>query len=266
MQWIDRLFLKEYFLKPLCFAVVIVIVLFLLNQFSYFNISLGSNNSYNSFEVIGTGKVTAIPNVATTSFTIEEKADTQEQARANANEKQTKALLALEKIGILKTDIKTVGFYVNPNYENERIQIIIDEPTEQLLPRGPVQKGYIATVTTQVKAPEVDKINQAIDTLTAIGINVGGVSFELDEENQYKMEATDLAIQDAKVQAQNMAKAAGFKLGNIITIRNADDGYGYPQPYAADAVLKSAPEQATDLQPGENEISARIGVTYQIKN
>lgn len=262
-SWIDKAFLKENLLKPILLALIFVGVLFFLNQFTYFNFSLGSNNTYNTFEVIGSGEVTAVPNIATTNYTITETADTEESARSAANEKQNQALSNLTKIGIEENDI-TSNIYINPNYETEPLQggaePLIYPPTRQ------VQNGYTATITTEIKSKDIEKINKAIDAVTAIGATVGGVTYAFDDEKKYKQEAVDKAIEDAKLQAENMAKTAGFKLGKIVTIRNADDQYGYPQPYSADAILKSAPEQATDLQPGENKITARIGVTYHIKN
>lgn len=259
-----RPLLKDYFLKPLCFAIVILITLFFLNQFTYFNISLGSNSNLNSFEVIGEGKITATPSIATTSFSIEEKGTTQEAAKNAANTKQNAALKELEALGIQKKDI-TSTVSVNPNYEVTPLsesQVQIYPPTKQ------VQNGYVAFVSTEVKGSK-GQLDKAIDKLTALGLNVGGVSYTFADRQQYVNEAQDKAISNAKEQAQNLAKAAGFKLGKIVTIRNADDNYGYGMPYASDAsnaLKSSAPSVPTDLQPGSNEITARMGVTYYIKN
>lgn len=260
--WIDRQLLKNYFFKPLLLALVLLGVLFLLNKFTYFNFSLGSNNTYNTFEVVGVGKVSATPNIATTSYTITETAATEEAARSEANNKQNQALAELKKIGIEESDI-TSNIYVNPNYEIEPLQSgaepLIYPPTRQ------VQNGYTATVTTEIKSKDVEMINQAIDSVTTIGATVSGVSYTLDDQEKYKQEATILAVQDAKKQAEAIAKTAGFKVGNIVTIRNADENFGYPQPYAAEGMLKSsAPDNSTNLQPGENEVTARMGITYTI--
>lgn len=257
---INKALIREYFIKPLCFAAVLVLVLFLLNKFTYFNISLTSNNSYNSFEVIGVGKVTKIPNIAQTTFTIEEKGETQENAKNAANSKQNQAIKKLEALGIQKKDIKTTGFFVSPNYEDATTLIYPPQPR--------TQKGYIANIATTVKSPDIDRINKAIDALTALGMNVGGVTYSYADQTAYQNEAQAKAIQDAKTQAESLAKVAGFKLGKIVTIRNVDDQNNFTQPYAADSVTMkaAAPNEPTDLQPGENEITARMGVTYYIKN
>lgn len=256
-------FLRDYLLKPACFVAVVIAALFLLNQFTFFNISLGSKNN-NSFEVIGKGTVTAVPNVAQTTFSISEKAPTQEEARSKANEKQNQATDALTKLGVKKNDIKTTGFYVNPNYED--IAIPLDSAVEPI--RRNQQQGYVANVTTTVKSDDINILNKAIDQLTEIGINVGGVEYTFAESEKYKMEAQDKAIADARQQAENIAKAAGFKLGNILSIRNADEQYGYPavDSFSSKEVSAVPADPRTDLQPGENEITARMEVTYAIKN
>lgn len=259
-------FFKVYLLKPICYVTIVLAALFLLNQFTFFNVSLGSNQNYNSFEVIGTGTVTAVPDIAQTTFSISEKGATQEAARTAANTKQTEAISELTKLGVKKEDIKTTGFYVNENYEETAVPLM---DTMSIRPGTTKQNGYVANVTTTVKAQKVETLNQAIDKLTAIGINVGGVEYTFDDRQKYVNEAQDAAIKKAKEQAQNIAKAAGFKLGKIISVRNVDEGYGY-QPYAADAVsmkVGAAPaSNATELEPGSNEITSKMGITYYIKN
>lgn len=259
-------FFVNYLLKPLSYVFVVLLSLYFLNMFSYFNFSLGSNNSFNSFEVIGTGKVNIIPNIAMTNFTIQEKGKTQEEARSAANTKQNQALSSLEKIGIKKEDIKTTGFYVNPNYENEVVPLQGQAEPAIYPPRNQVQNGYVAVITTEVKASKIELLNQAIDSLTTIGANVGGVSYTQDDREKYILQAQNKAIENAKVQAQDWAKSAGLRLGKVISIRNADDAYGYPQPYADSVALKSSPDTGTNLEPGTNEISARMGVSFEIKN
>jgi uncharacterized protein len=217
--------------------------------------------------VIGTGKVSAIPDVASVSFTVEEKGATQEAAREAANAKQNKALSALEEIGINKENIRTTGFYVNPNYEDE-IQPLQGRVEPAIYPpQNRVQNGYSAVITTEVKSDDIKLLNQAIDSLTRIGADVSGVSYKQGDREKYVLKAQNKAIENAKDQASDWSKAAGVKLGKVVTIRNADDNYGYPQPYADSVSLKTTPDDgSTNLEPGTTEITARMGVTFEIRN
>lgn len=261
----DKAFLKEYLLKPFCYAVVIVLSLLILSKVTALNFSLASNSEKSSFAVVGTGKVTVTPTIATTTFTVQEKGDTQEQAKNAANDKQNQAIQILTSLGIKKGDIKTTSFTVTQNYEDSTV------PNAQpmLYPRPQtVQKGYIATATTQVKAEKVDQLNQAIDKITALGINVGGVEYTLADQETYKAQAVRMAVEDAKKKAQELSKAAGFRLGKIVTIQDLDQQNGIIQPMAFSAKTGATEnsDTSTNLEPGSNEVTSRISITYSIKN
>lgn len=267
---LDNAFLKEYLLKPLCYAGVFLLMLFLLTKFSAFNFSLSSNNNNNAFDVTGTGKVTAVPNIAQTTFSITEKAKTQEEAKNAANAKQNNAIEILTSLGIKKEHIKTDGFYVNPNYEDVTIQPLEagtgTKSVNQFVPVQRAPSGYVANVSTTVKSEKVEVLNQAIDKLTALGINVGGVSYSFDDQETYKAQARVKAIEDARKKAEELAKVAGFKVGKLISIRENDQGGIYPYANAMKATTPEARDTTTDLQPGENEISTSVSITYGIKN
>lgn len=255
-----RQFFVNYLLHPICYIALIVLALFILNQFAYFNLSLSSNNNLNSFEVIGTGKATAVPKNATVSFTVTEKGDTQNAAKDAANNIQNQANAALISLGIPKQNITTTSINVNPNYEEAgAAQPIVLPPNRQ------VQNGYVATINTQVKGT-INQINKAVDELSALGANVSGVEYASENQNQLMEEAQAKAIQNAKEQAQNIASAAGFKLGKIVSVRNADLAQGGPQPFANTTLKSSAPDTSTNLQPGQNEVVANMGVSFYIKN
>lgn len=252
-------FFRNYLLKPICYIALILLTLFVLNQFTYFNISLGSNNNFNTFEVIGTGKVSTIPKDAKISFTVEQKGTTQQEAKNAANKIQNQAVLNLVTLGISKANIKTNSISVNPNYEIEE-----GSPQSLIYPPGrQVQNGYVASISTSVKG-SISQINKSVDALSSLGANVGGVEYVSANKEELTQQAQAKAIEDAKRKAQNIARAAGFRLGKIVTVRNADEQY--PQPYEADMAFKAAPETQTNLEPGQTEVSARMGVTYYIKN
>lgn len=254
-----RVFFVSYLLKPVCYIALILITLFILNQFTYFNISLGTNNNFNTFEVIGTGKISTVPQDARISFTVEKKRTTQEAAKDAANKIQNQAVSKLLALGIPRENIKTTNISVNPNYEIKE-----GSPQPLVYPPGrQVQNGYVAILSTQIKG-SINQINKSVDLLSSLGANVGGVEYISKNKEELKEQAQAKAIADAKKQAQNIAQAAGFRLGKIVTVRSADDQY--PQPYGADVTIKSAPNMDTQIQPGETEITARMGVTYYIKN
>lgn len=205
---------------------------------------------------MGTGKVSTTPQDARVSFTVEQKGATQEEAKNAVNKILDQTNPTLTSLGIKKTDIKTVSFSVNPNYEMQSGVVVY--------PGKQVQNGYVATAITQIKGT-VNQINKAVDALSALGTNVGGVEYVSTDQTKLMQEAQAKAIDDAHAQAENIAQAAGFRLGKIASIRDASQGQ-YPQPFAAGQALKAAPSTETNLQPGQNEVTAQIGVTYYIND
>jgi len=265
---IDKAFLKEFLLKPLCYAGVFLLAVYILNTFTNFNFSLSSNSNNNSFEVTGTGKVTAVPNVAQTNFSVTEKGKTQEEAKNSANAKLNSAIEVLISLGVKKEHIKTDSFYVNPNYEDVVAQPLAvgTGTSSQFIPAQRTSNGFVANVSTTVKSEKVEVLNQAIDKLTALGINVGGVTYSFDDQESYKAQARVKAIEDARKKADELAKVAGFKVGKLISIMETDQGGIYPYANAMKATAPETRDTTTDLQPGENEISTSVTITYGIKN
>ncbi|MGE5041374.1 MAG: SIMPL domain-containing protein [Candidatus Levyibacteriota bacterium] len=257
----DKAFLKEYLLKPACYAAVIIAAFFILSKFMSLNFTLASNQTAGTFEVVGTGKVTATPNIAETTFTIQEKADTQDAAKSKANEKQNQAIDEITKLGIKKADIKTESFNVNPNYDDSTTPV---EGTMMYPIRKTTQNGYIATIITSIKSDKIEVMNQAIDKLTPLGINVAGVNYTFADQEVYKAQAVEKAVTDAKQKAEALAKTGGFQVGKLVTIRNVDEGGGYPVPMMAKGAAPSA-DSSTNLEPGSNDITARVAITYYIK-
>lgn len=75
-------------------------------------------------------------------------------------------------------------------------------------------------------------------------------------------EARTAAVADAKMKAENAAKAAGFRLGKITNYSESEGG-GYPVPMMAKAedARGGAP---TQTQPGQDEITMTVTISYEI--
>ena len=100
--------------------------------------------------------------------------------------------------------------------------------------------------------------------------NISSLSFEIDDVEALKEAARLIAIADAKEQAENIAKELGERLGDVISF-NEGGGY-YPQPYETRAMsLDMAFEEsavkaaAPEIAVGEDAITARVTVTYELK-
>ena len=78
--------------------------------------------------------------------------------------------------------------------------------------------------------------------------------------------ALKAAVTDARAQAKILAKEAGAKLGDVVTV--CGDWVSYPYSYRTpvfSAVGAAEQKDSSDITIGEEEITATISVTYQLK-
>lgn len=208
-----------------------------------------------TFTVDGVGEIEAVPNSHSTTYTINEEGTTEKEAQEKGNTKQAEARDALISLGFEDKDIKTEGYYINPNYE--------------ILPSGGSREsGFQINVTTTIKSKDLEKINKALDELVAIGVQVGGVSSEFDSTNNedLKKQARAKAVENARQKAEQLASSAGFKVGKIASIYEATPYYPGPIPMYAEKSAMGADAQATQIDPGTDNLSVQVSITYYIKD
>jgi len=227
----------------------LILGLFLFSLIGNVNLSLGQNTE-RTFTVEGQGKVEVTPDTYTSTFTVQEQGDTQEQAQQAGNTKQNEALQALRDLGFAEEDIKTTQYSINPRY---------DFPSPE---RGREEAGFDFFQSTSIETKERATMEQALDRLAAIGINIGGINIEADEE-EYMQEARKNAMEDAREKAEELAKAGGFRVGKIVTVSEAS--FGQPPIEFREAALPGtgAADQSV-ISPGTDEVTATVSVTYYI--
>ncbi len=243
------------FIPPVLTVVFLLLGVILYQKMTGQNV-IGTSTMPGTFTVDATGEVEAVPNSHTTTYTINEEGTTEKEAQEKGNLKQTNAREVLKELGFEDKDIKTDGYYINPNYE--------------ILPAGGSREsGFQINITTTVKSKDLDKINKAIDELVAIGVQVGGVSSDFDSTNneELKAKAREKAIISAKQKAEQLASAAGFKIGKIASIYESVPYSSGPMPMFAEksavALDAGAP---TQIDPGSDKLSVQVTITYYIKD
>ena len=252
-------------------STLIVIVFFFVALFIYtklfgpitFSVNNVNTDKTSPFQTTGTGTETAIPDTALISLGVTNTAPTVEAAKDSVNTSSNKITADLIKLGVDSKNITTTDYSVVQNTP----QVI--EPTNVvggsaiLPPTVSGASGYTVTQSIQVKVSPIEKANQAVDTATADGANlVGGVSFVLNDNLQKQLEqkARVDAVNDAKQQAQDLANAAGIKLGRIINV--VDNNSGGPTPLFA-GVAKSAGDSSTNLNPGQTTVQESVTLTFE---
>lgn len=229
-----------------------------------------SENDYpsNVITVEGVGEVSSKPDVAIFSFSVQEQAATTEAAQTALDTKMNTLIAYLEDADVEDEDIKTTGYNIYPRYEWIEQKCLFDQPCT---PGKNELVGYEASQNVSVKVREIEEAATLLSGIGKLGVsNVSGLQFTIDDDASLKEEAQKLAIQDAKERAKRLAKELGVSLKDVVSFYENGNGGGYPEPYmmearamssdmAEESMLKAA------LPTGENVISSRVSITYEIK-
>jgi len=218
-------------------------------------IRVNLSNQQEGIWVSGSGKVMAVPDVATLSLGIEAQDDSVALAQSQAAEAMNKVKATLTGNGVAEKDIQTRYFNVQRITrwdQDKQLEIVI---------------GYRVTNMVTAKIRELDKVGTIIDAVAVAGgdlTRIDNIGFSVEDPSAYYEEAREKAMADARNKAQQMAELAGVKLGKPTYINESSQ---YPQPvYRQDfyAETAAAPAVETSISPGEMEISLNVQVTYSI--
>lgn len=235
------------------FLVVATILLIALT-FSTINKMKNPAPMQNYITVNGMGKTTVSPDLAVITFSVRSDADTTEAAQS-ANTTTTNTLItALRGMGIEDKDLKTQNYSL---YENR-----IWNPTTG----RDESDGWVVQQDLQIKVRDNTKVGDVLAMAGKYGVtNVQGPNFQKDDDSAYKAEARDLAIADAKEQAEKIAAQLGVDLGEVTGYSEWETS---PTPYYDYAVSSMMGEKggagAPELATGESEVSMNVSLTFTL--
>lgn len=217
----------------------------------------------NTITVDGMGKATAIPDIATVSFSVLGEGTNASTAQDEATKKNNVALAVLKEKGIAETDIKTTSYTISPKYAYP--QPCYTQPCPYYEERI---VGYTVNQSTQVKIRDTAMVGDILSALGDAGVsNLYGPNFQVEDEDNVRAEARAEAIEEARAKAEVLARDLGVRLVRVVSF--SENGGGYPAPYYDRAFgLGGAAESvkvAPDIALGENEIVSQVYITYEIR-
>jgi uncharacterized protein YggE len=213
-----------------------------------------SQPQQSGISVTGNGSVTVVPDIAVLSLGVEVTAKTVADARMQAAEAMAAVQQTLTDNAIADADITTTSFSIQPQYDYR------SDDTPQVI-------GYTVSNRLSVKVRNIDSVSDVLDDATGAGgddVRINGISFTVDEPEQFQDEVRKLAIEDARERAEQLASLAGVTLGKARTISESSSS----SPFADSGggrVFAAAAQAETSISPGETEISISVFVTYGIE-
>lgn len=194
----------------------------------------------------GRGEITSIPNRAELTVQVETRGS--DGARASQqNATVVKAVLDTLRTAFRLTerDMVTSGYSLQP-------QLVY--PGEG---KAPQVVGFIATNSIRVRTEQLDKVGSIIDASIKKGAtSIAGLSFYSSNVDEARRTALAQAVENARRDADVMARAAGGQLGALIELTSEQVDVVRPPMPMFEMQRKAAAE--TQIQPGEEKIVAMV--------
>ena len=204
-----------------------------------------------SMSVSGTGRVSLVPDIATINVGVHTEADNVKDA-LDENTAQANAISrTLQDLGVAEKDVQTSNFNVYPADRYDPMT-------------GQIQSRYFVvdnTVTVIVR--DLSTLGDVLTAVVDVGANnIYGITFDVEDRDAAVAEASQLAIEDARAKAQEIADAAGVELGDLLNI----NVYGGSTPITYyDAKGGAYSESSVPVSAGTLTISMECNLTYELK-
>lgn len=210
-----------------------------------------------TISVSGDGRVFAAPDIAEISLGFQSgRQPTAAAAMERLKASMDQVIEAVKDQGIEEKDIRSEYFYLNPAYDYADGRQIM--------------RGFEANQSLRIKVRDLDKISMVLGAGTDAGANqAGSVNFTLDDPDAKQAEARQLAIEEAKEKAQELARQLGVRLGDI---KSFSEGGGWAPPMYMERQTAAygmggadVDQKAVQLPPGEQEIMVSVTLVYELE-
>ena len=198
-----------------------------------------------TLEVIGRAAIQVSPDLARIAFTVETSAPQASEAVSSNAQKTETLLTALRRIMGPEDKLQTTRFNLQPVYDKD----------DRLRPSG-YQVGNRVTVDTM----QMDKIGDLIDAAAASNAGqISNLQFHTTREAAHRLEAAVLAVEQARAEAEKLARAAVVVLGPVLRIRYAHQNA--PGVFFEKTTMAMS---RTPIEVGDLTIEAEVSMVFEI--
>ena len=216
---------------------------------------VGSDGSYHGPTIVveGTGQIKGTPDTVTLSLGVQTTGPSAVEALNSNNFSAGTLIGTLKQKGVDATDIQTSNLSISPNFD-KNFHIT----------------GYGVSNSVTVTLHGVTGAGAIIDAAAnAVGnaITFNGISLSIGDNSSRSLiaKARTGAVKQAITHAQQLAAAAGVKLG---AVRNIDDtGTELPQPQFLGANQFAKDSAASvPIEAGSQQLSVNVAVTFAVSS
>jgi uncharacterized protein YggE len=203
--------------------------------------------------VSGMGEVAAEPDLARIMLGVEARKPTLAEARTEVN-------ATVERVLKLTRDLRIDPKHVNAT----RVQV---QPEYNWNPkdRKRVLLGYVVHRQVQVELHDLEQLGALLERAVDAGVNqMGDPALDSSRRKELEREAMSRAVQDARLNAEALAGAAGVRLGPVRSLNGAASSPPMPMFRAQAAMADAAAAPEASYQPGEMKFSASVNAEYDL--
>ena len=233
---------------------------------------LGPNSALLSLTAEGQSRRT--PDLALFNAGVVTQGRTAAEALSENSRRMDAVIAALRRAGIAERDIQTSAISLQPRYSNPELeaQLRARQAREPYVPpaepRAPTIIGYEAHNNVQVRVRRLGEMGRIIDTLVEAGANqVNGPSFTMDEPQAALDEARAQAVETGRRRAEIYARAAGMRVGRILSISEGGGYYPVQQVFAVSGEARGAgapPPPPPPIAPGELTLGVSVSMQFEL--
>jgi uncharacterized protein YggE len=198
--------------------------------------------------VTGTGTVTGVPNQLVLSAGVQVSSYSVTSALDQASQVVRNVTGSLTQRGVAASDIQTSGLNISPNYSGS----------------SPYPTSYGVTESLTATLNQISQAGAQIQAAVHAGgnaIQVNDVSLNLTNTGSLMATARAHAVNDAKVQAQQYARALGEPLGAVISITPVQQQV---QPQLQFGAANAAGTKSVPISAGTQQLTVTITVVYAV--
>jgi len=146
--------------------------------------------------------------------------------------------------------VETVGYRVSPRYEWDR--------------KNRVNRfvGFEAVNQVMVTSSDTSTVGRVLDAAVVAGANtIDGPYWRLKDPAPARSRALVAALEDARLQAQALARAAGLELGEVLSIKVGSERAHYR---GGRVMFKRAENTSTPVEAGKVRVPAAVSCLYRL--
>ena len=203
--------------------------------------------------VSGQGEISAEPDLAHVTLGVEARRPTLAEARSEVTAAVERLLALTKSLGIDPRLVNATRVQVLPEYswnDKDRKRILL---------------GYFVSRQVQVELRNLEQLGTLLERAVDAGANqVSDPVLDSSRRKDLERDAMTRAVQDARQNAETLAKAAGAKLGNVRALNASAAGPVVPVYRAKMVMAEASMAPEATFQAGDMKFSAMVSAEYDL--